>query len=133
MTTTTCLCGEIEFRVTSEFGDVRFCHCSKCRKVTGSAFSANVKIKKSDWKIVNGSAFVTEYEQAPGIFRSFCRKCGSPVYSRLDREPDHIRVRLGSFDNPTGVNVLGHVWVSSKASWYDIPVSDDCFSQAAND
>lgn len=128
MTATTCLCTEIEFEVIGSFADVRLCHCTKCRKVSGSAFSANAKISRRNWKLKKGQEFVVEYEQAPGIFRAFCGKCGSPIYARLDRDPDNIRVRLGSFDNPEGVNVLGHVWVSSKAPWYDIADSETCFS-----
>jgi len=126
---TSCLCGEIEFQVSGAFGEVRYCHCTQCRKVTGTAFSANAKVKRSDWKISKGHNFVTEYEQAPGIFRAFCGKCGSPLYSRLNREPDHIRVRLGSFSNPSGVQIGGHVWVSSKASWYEIEDSKVRFAE----
>jgi len=133
MASTTCLCGEIEFQVTGLFGEVRYCHCSQCRKVTGTAFSANAKVERCHWRIIKGDGFITEYEQAPGIFRAFCGKCGSPLYSRLDREPNHIRVRLGSFHDPEGVNVTGHVWVSSKASWFDIPESDICFEKGRTD
>jgi len=133
MEVTTCLCGEIEFQVTGAFGEVRFCHCAQCRKVTGTAFSANAKVKRRDWKITKGDSYVSEFEQAPGIFRAFGGKCGSPLYSRLDREPDQIRVRLGSFNSPPDVKVAAHVWVSSKASWYNIAEDDVCFSEAKPD
>ena len=133
MTKTSCLCGDIEFQVTGSFGDVRYCHCSQCRKVTGSAFSANAKIDSSCWRLSKGEALVTEYEQSPGIFRAFCGKCGSPLYARIDSEPDFIRVRLGSYDNPAGVKVVGNVWVSSKAPWYRIPESEQCFAEESTD
>jgi len=133
LTTTTCLCGNIEFGVTGPFGEVRYCHCTQCRKVTGSAFSANVKIHRSNWSLSKGSSDITEFEQAPGIFRAFCSQCGSPIYSRLDNDPDYLRVRLGSFDEPPGVNVTAHVWVSSKAPWHAIDESIPCFDERAED
>ncbi len=125
-----CLCEEVEFTVSGSFGEVRYCHCSQCRRVSGSAFSANAKVSKKHWNINKGNELINEFEHKPGIHRAFCANCGSPVYSRLDSDPENIRVRLGSFDSVMDVKVTGHVWVSSKASWYDIEDSLPCYLEA---
>lgn len=127
MPTATCLCGGVKFEVRGPFGDIRYCHCTQCRKATGSAFSANAKISIDNWQILEGKEQITEFEQKTGIFRAFCRKCGSPVYARLASEPGNIQVRVGSFIDAEDVNVVAHVWVSSKASWYDIDDLLPCY------
>lgn len=115
-----CLCGEVQFSVAGNMGEVRYCHCSHCRRVTGSAFSANARVRVESWKIESGQSLIKEYEQKPGFYRAFCSRCGSPVFARLDSDTQHIRVRLGSFVIAENVDVTGHVWVSSKANWYCI-------------
>ena len=126
-----CLCKQVSFTVRGPLGEVRYCHCSQCRRLTGSAFSANAKVKFEHFSIEGGESLVKEYEHRAGIYRAFCSNCGSPVYCRVESDPDFVRVRLGSFSNPLGVNITGHVWVSSKADWFNI--DDDalaCHSEA---
>ena len=125
-----CLCEGVQFSVSGSFGEVRYCHCSQCRRVTGSAFSANAKVKNSAFTLHSGDELIKEFEHKPGIHRAFCSNCGSPVYSRLDADPDNIRIRLGSFEEVEGVDVTGHVWVGSKASWYDIDDGLACYLEA---
>jgi hypothetical protein len=108
------------FTVTGSFGDVRYCHCSQCRKKTGTAFTANANIRKVQWALKGPPDKITEFEQKPGLYNAFCSKCGSPLYARSDHDPDDIRVRLGGFDGPIDASITGHVWTSSKADWYSI-------------
>lgn len=121
-----CLCGTFNFTVDGSFGEVRYCHCSQCRKKTGTAFSANSKVNASRWSLEGPSNLVTEFEHKPGLYNAFCANCGSPLYARSDANPDDIRVRLGGFDGDLDVTITGHVWVSAKASWYEI---DDSIPQ----
>lgn len=39
-------------QVEGPFGDVRYCHCSQCRRKSGTAFTANAKVSTSQWSIV---------------------------------------------------------------------------------
>ncbi len=115
-----CLCGTFHYTVTGSFGDVRYCHCSQCRRGNGTAFSANARISKSQWKLDGPRESITEFEHSPGVYRAFCKECGSPLYARLDREPESIRIRLGGFEGEVDARITGHVWVESKSSWYQI-------------
>jgi hypothetical protein len=63
---------------------------------------------------------VREYESSPNKYRAFCSRCGSPVYSRRDEEPEIRRIRLGTLDSDPERRPLAHVHVSSKAPWYEI-------------
>ncbi len=125
-----CLCGVFKYTVTGSFGDVRYCHCSKCRRGNGTAFSANARVQTSQWTLEGPKDKVTEFEHKPGMFKAFCSRCGSPLYARSSQDPDDIRVRLGGFKENLDVNITGHVWTSSKATWYTIEDSIPCYPEA---
>lgn len=125
-----CLCGAFKYTVEGSFGDVRYCHCSQCRRGSGSAFSANAKVAKSQWTLEGPGAEVTEFEHKPGKFKAFCSRCGSPLYARSLHDPDDIRVRLGGFEGNLDVRITGHVWTSSRSTWYTIEDSLPCYPEA---
>ncbi len=130
MATGSCLCGTFTYTVAGSFGDVRYCHCSQCRRGNGTAFSANAKVSRTQWALNGPADRITEFEHKPGKFKAFCSICGSPLYARLSQDPDDIRVRLGGFDGLLDVHITGHVWVSSKADWYTIEDSIPCYPEA---
>jgi hypothetical protein len=77
-------------------------------------------VQRGDITFVSGLDGITEYESSPGKFRAFCARCGSPVYGRKTSDPDVLRVRLGSLEQDPGRRALVHVWVGSKAPWFEI-------------
>jgi hypothetical protein len=115
-----CLCGGVRFRLTGKLGPAGFCHCKQCQRASGSAFAANAPVRTKYFELLAGAELVSEYESSSGKFRAFCSRCGSPVYSRRDSEPDLRRIRLGSLDADPGRRPLAHVWVGAKAPWYAI-------------
>lgn len=125
-----CLCGLFRFSVDGSFGEVRYCHCSQCRRGNGSAFSANAKVHRSQWTIDGPRDEITEFEHRPGLFKAFCSRCGSPLYARSDHDPDDIRVRLGAFEGDLDVTITAHVWTSSRATWYRIDDRLPCHPEA---
>ena len=90
-----CLCGSVRFRITARLGAIGFCHCSQCRRASGSAFATNANVRRDEIHFDAGRDGIREYESSPGKYRAFCPGCGSPIYSRTDGDGDHLRVRLG--------------------------------------
>lgn len=121
MTTHTgsCLCGEITYTFTGEIDDYGFCHCSMCRKPSGSAFSANAGVDEATFEIQDLHGYLKEYT-VPGTRRFFCANCGSPLFSRIDKTPGKIRIRLGTLDTAFERKPTRHTHVASKAPWYEI-------------
>jgi hypothetical protein len=117
--TGSCLCGGVLLRVTGKLGPAGFCHCTQCRKANGSAFASNAPVR-TKYLELEGREAIREFESSPGKFRAFCSRCGSPVYSRRDSEPGILRLRLGLLDGDPGRRPAAHVWVGSKAPWYEI-------------
>jgi len=115
-----CLCAGVRFRVNGKLGPTAYCHCKQCQRASGSAFAVNAPARTSYFQLVSGGELVSEYESSPGKFRAFCRRCGSPLYSRRDAEPEIRRIRLGTLDSDPQRRPLAHFWVRSKAAWYPI-------------
>jgi hypothetical protein len=115
-----CLCGAVRFEVRGKLGPLVYCHCATCRRANGSAFAANAPVRTRYVEWLAGREAMTEYESSPGKFRAFCRRCGSPVYSRVVADPTTLRIRIGTLDGDPGRRALAHFWVSTKASWFEI-------------
>jgi hypothetical protein len=115
-----CLCRGVRFRIDGKLGPAGYCHCKQCQRASGSAFAANAPARTQYFSLTSGAELVSEYESSPGKFRAFCRRCGSPVYSRRDSEPELRRIRLGTLDSDPERRPLLHVWVSAKAPWHEI-------------
>lgn len=113
-----CLCGKVKYTITGKVGDIVHCHCETCRKAHGAAFSSVASVDDVDFKLT-GSELLNSYESSKGKIRHFCSNCGTQVYAKRT-DSDHIILRLGSLDNDPGSNEKNHIWVSQKASWYEI-------------
>jgi 4-carboxymuconolactone decarboxylase len=117
-----CLCGRVRYHLTAELGEFGYCHCTSCRKASGSAHAANAPIERAHFHLTAGADVLREYESTPGKLRGFCGACGSPIYAYLCASSELLRVRLGSLDTPFAKQPRAHTWVSDKAPWE--PVDD---------
>jgi hypothetical protein len=112
----------VEYEIRGELGDFGYCHCTSCRKASGSAHAANAPVERGRFALLGSGDTLREYESSPGKLRAFCGRCGSPLYAYLTATPDIIRVRLGSLDTPFGKQPRAHTFVADKAAWE--PISD---------
>lgn len=123
MQTGACLCGRVKYEIAGELAPIQLCHCSMCRRASGTAFASNMPVRTQDFRIVAGASSLKTYESRPGKERVFCAECGSPIISRSAGDPGMVRVRAGTLDNPAPTHVGFHFHVASKASW--LPITDD--------
>ncbi len=112
-----CLCGEIRYRVGGDCG-VTHCHCIHCRKLGGAAFVTWVEAARSNFDWIQGRP--AEFSPRPGITRSFCAQCGSPLTYQNQESQDSIDVTAGSLDDPSGLEPDDHVWCDRKLPWVRI-------------
>ncbi|WP_347989092.1 GFA family protein [Methylomonas sp. AM2-LC] len=115
-----CLCGSVKYEIKGELGAAVYCHCVRCRKASGSAFAANATVAEDSFKIVQGAESLKMFSTAEGVHRIFCSACGSPIISKRDSFPGVFRLRLGTLDTPITERLEAHIFVSSKADWYEI-------------
>jgi hypothetical protein len=115
-----CLCGEVNIKIKGDITDIIHCHCSLCRKNSGTAYATNGFINSSEFEIVTGENSLSVFSFKPGRNRHFCSKCGSPVYSSNEEDLTRFRIRLGILDSDIEERPLSHNFVSSKANWENI-------------
>lgn len=117
-----CLCGGVAYEIDGEIGTIH-CHCSMCRRWHGSAFRTSAAVRKRDFRFVRGEELITEYRSSADTVKRFCRVCGSPLVNSWDPDPDNYGLALGTLATDPGKRAVCHIFVASKAPWYEI--SDD--------
>lgn len=116
-----CLCGTVRYEIRGDIGPGFFCHCTRCRKASGTAFASNAVVSADDFVLVAGADALKTYVADTGLHRAFCGHCGAPIFSRREGV-DQVRVRLGTLDSALGAGHApqAHIYVDSKADWWEI-------------
>ena len=124
-----CLCGMVEFEVDLPFTKFVKCHCSRCRRATGSAFATNAYVLPPAFRWLCGQDHVARFDlaEAASFSSSFCRGCGSPL-PHATRSGREIIIPAGSLrDDPGASPTLDACW-QSRARWLsdatDLPTAD---------
>ena len=112
-----CLCGAIKVELSGSIDDIIHCHCSLCRKNSGTAYATNGFINASEFRVIDPQKKLGTYAFKPGKNRHFCTVCASPVYSSNADNPNKLRIRLGILDSAIKEQPMSHNFVSSKANW----------------
>jgi hypothetical protein len=118
-----CLCGAVRYEIDGELAPIQLCHCSQCRRASGTAFAANMPIREENFRVVAGEDRMKRYESSPGKARLFCAGCGSQLISRSGGAPGWVRVRAGTLHEPVDAPLAFHFHVASQAAWW--PITDD--------
>jgi hypothetical protein len=124
-----CLCQAVAYEV--ELPAMRFvhCHCSRCRKATGTAHASNLVAPPSAFRWLAGEDSIARYDlpTAKSFATTFCTVCGSPL-PHLTRSGSAVIVPAGSLDDDPGTRPEAHICWGSRASWYEhgegIPASE---------
>lgn len=111
-----CLCGEVAFEIEGELPNIYQCHCSLCRKATGSTANAATFVEEQNFRWLFGQPHIRSFQKPTGYRSDFCSVCGSPVPNKL-RDTDLIWVPAGLLDEATASQVAIHLHLSSSASW----------------
>ena len=125
-----CLCGEIRYEVDPPFARMVHCHCSRCRKGTGTGHATNVYVPAAQLRYVSGEEKLSRYDlpSAKSFSKWFCRQCGSPM-ARISRSGKIAVIPAGSLDTFPPIAPSDHIFWGSKAPWAcvagDLPTHDE--------
>lgn len=117
MTTRTgsCLCGARRYAIEGEIGGVWMCHCSLCRKATGSTGNAILIVPRAQFRWLQGAEHETTYALRPTYGITRCKTCGTPLPAEVD--DDNVYVTAGTLDDPLDAGVRTHLFCASRADW----------------
>jgi hypothetical protein len=120
MQTGGCLCGAVRYRIDADPIFQFACHCRDCQRATGGSPTYGVIIPKAGLTITEGEprGYASHGDSGAQVERQFCGACGSPLFSKLEAQPDLMVVKVGSLDNPSFFKVGLDMWMSAAQPWH---------------
>jgi hypothetical protein len=117
MKTGSCLCGAVKYEVRGALRPVIVCHCTQCRKQTGSVMHAT-SANNADLKLTETRG-LKWYRASAIAQRGFCGECGSVLFWKPDGK-DYTSFTAGSIDGKTGLTTEGHIYCADAGDYYEI-------------
>ena len=115
-----CLCGAVRYTIDGAMEEIHHCHCSRCRKAHGAAFSTFGRLEAKDLTFTSGEDAIRRYRSSKPVERTFCGTCGSNLTFRFQPFPDAIWIALGTLDDDPGARPSAHIFAASIAPWHTI-------------
>ena len=116
-----CMCGGVRFEVSEQLLGAIYCHCKRCQRRTGSAFSVSALTVPGSFRITVGEQRVRAWRPEQGWVKFFCRDCGSELFTSHPENPELTAVRMGALDGDPGIRPSAHQFVAYAAAWEPIP------------
>ena len=113
-----CGCGTVRYRVEDAFRYSMNCHCSRCRAATGSAFKPFAGIEREKFELTHGLEALLVFGEED-LNDTRCSACGSLLFSVV-RDGAYVHVALGSLVDMPSIRPEVHIYVGSKAPWFEI-------------
>jgi hypothetical protein len=115
------MCGGVRFAVNEPLVSASYCHCTRCRRRTGTAASVQARIVPGSLRVISGDGLLRAFDPPGGFSKIFCSACGSALWSRSPDDPEVISIRLGAFDDDPGIRPSYRQFVQYAATWEPIP------------
>lgn len=113
-----CLCQAVTYRFHGPEYVFQYCHCSRCRKFTGSAHAANLLIDPENFEWLSGEDMVGRFEpaEAKHFATCFCKQCGSSLPWRSQSGGAMI-IPAGTLDEDPGIKPTQNIYWASRSAW----------------
>jgi hypothetical protein len=116
------MCGSVRFSLSEPPLGALYCHCNRCQRRTGTAFSVSALTAPGSFEITAGADLVRTWDPGDGGWRkSFCSECGSQVWTTNPEDEELISVRMGALDEDPGIRPSAHQFTDFAAPWEPIP------------
>jgi hypothetical protein len=117
MKTGSCLCGAVRYEADGPLRQVIVCHCTQCRKQTGSMMHATA-VSDTGFRLTEQRG-LKWYRASGSAARGFCGECGSVLFWKADGS-NRISFTAGSIDGETGLAIDGHIYCDDAGDYYGI-------------
>ena len=100
-----CFCGNTRIRYTGDIQAKALCHCTDCRKITGSTYSTNIIVPGDGFSVTAGTpkTIAKKADSGSQITSHFCGDCGSTLWRDGPTFGDGKVIKVGVMDD---VNAL---------------------------
>jgi hypothetical protein len=125
-----CLCGAVRYRVIGEPNLAGVCHCTRCKRMSGSAFSIPAYFDEAAVRVTSGTLKTYECrsdETNRWLKLEFCPACGTTVTWTGEQMPGARGIAGGTFDDPNWIRPTAHFWTRSALHWTAFPTTVEAF------
>jgi hypothetical protein len=117
-----CLCGGVRFEVTAPFRRANHCHCSRCRRHSGTFGETQGRVPREGFRLLRGEELIRVFRPPEhGGVKAFCSRCGSSLFGGTWPEGSEVSVRFGALEGDPGIRPQYHTYVGSRAPWDALP------------
>lgn len=110
-----CLCGALTYEIEGEPDGVWVCHCSNCRKASGSIGNTIVVVPRERFHWLTGEDHRVTHELRPTYSITRCKTCGTPLPAEEDEA--NVYLTAGTLDDPLGAGIKAHIFHGSRPDW----------------
>ena len=110
-----CLCGQVRYQAGGAPFHSTICHCTTCRRAAGAPMVAWFTLARAEFRLVAGKP--ARFASSPGVTRTFCPRCGTPLTFESGDYPDEIDITTASLDDPEAVPPCDHTRTATRLSW----------------
>jgi len=123
-----CLCGQVTWTVKGPFSGFHLCHCSRCRKDTGSAHASNLFALPGNIHWLSGQNQIKRFDlpEAKRFSTCFCIECGSSV-PYVSRNGQTLIIPAGGLDDDPGVVPEDNIFWEDRTDWYEQGLKSEKF------
>jgi hypothetical protein len=113
-----CLCGKVRFEIDYPARWAWHDHSGATRRAHGAAYATYVGSWRKRFRITKGAAEIARFEdKAAKTTRSFCTRCGTPLFCERARSPHMVNISRALFLSRTGRQPLYHICIEEKQEW----------------
>ena len=131
MITGRCMCGETRYEVASGMLWTALCHCVDCQRAAGADYVSwfGVETEQTRW-----SGPLRSHRSSPGVTRTFCDTCGTPMSFESDKFPGETHLYAPSLNDRSQYSPGRHIFWSERVPWLegsrDLPVHEKGYPAA---
>ena len=113
-----CACGAVRFEIDVPAVWAWHDHSRASRRAHGAAYATYVGTWKSRFRLIEGEAEVTRFcDEATGAARSFCTRCGAPLFYERASAPKMLNIPRALFESGVGREPRYHRFVEETPAW----------------
>jgi hypothetical protein len=116
-----CMCGGVRFRVDEPLLGALYCHCKRCQRRGGTAFSMTALTAQGSFAVTDGQDLLRSYHPDGGYVKSFCSNCGSHTHTTNPDDDSIVAVRMGCLDGDPGIRPMVHQFTAYAMPYEPIP------------
>ncbi len=115
-----CLCGQVAFtcNLPKDKLNIYQCHCSLCKKQSGSSSNSATMVKLADFQWLQGKNNIAKWQKNTGFSSHFCQTCGSVLPNIFADNYVWLPIGLLDLNKNYQINVVADLCLSSQSQWH---------------